>query len=386
MVAVPVAGDGAGGPAGRPPGGGNGGPNGGANGGANGAPAQRAGRANVDIDAVARQAGVSTATVSRALRGLPNVSPDTRERVLAAARELDYVASPSASRLASGQTRSVGVVMPYIGRYYFSQVLSGAEAVLRRAGYDVLLYALPDDRAREVFFEAMPLRRRVDAVLILTLPLSRAQLEQFAALGVPIGAVGLAAPGVTSVRIDDAAGARTAVNHLVNLGHERIAMIGGGISESEPNPFSTPDDRRDGYRAALADAGLPWLPEYEVDGQYTTVGGEQAMGRLLGLSQPPTAVFAQSDRMAVGAMHALRAAGLSCPQDMSIVGFDDHEVAAALDLTTIAQPMVDEGATVAQQVLDVLAGGAYTDTLLPTHLVLRASTSPPGTSLRRRLR
>lgn len=349
-------------------------------------PRAGAGRATVDIEAVARQAGVSTATVSRALRGLPNVSPDTRERVLAAARELDYVASPSASRLASGQTRSVGVVMPYIGRYFFSQVLSGAEAVLRRAGYDVLLYALPDDRSREVFFEAMPLRRRVDAVLIVTLPLSAEQLAQFAALGVPVGAVGLAAPGVTSVRIDDAAGARTAVNHLVNLGHERIAMIGGGLSEAEPNPFSTPDDRRDGYRAALEEAGLTRYPEYEVDGQYTTVGGEQAMGRLLGLAVPPTAVFAQSDRMAVGAMHALRAAGLSCPEDISIVGFDDHEVAAPLDLTTIAQPMVDEGATAAQQVLDMLAGGARVETLLPTQLVLRSSTSPPGASPRRRLR
>lgn len=337
----------------------------------------------VDIAAVAARAGVSTATVSRALRGLPNVSEDTRERVLRAAQELDYVVSPTASRLASGRTHSVGVVMPYIGRYYFSQVLSGAEAVLSEAGYDVLLHALPDDRSRARFFDELPLRRRVDAVIIVTLPLTGDQVAQFESLGVPIGTVGLRLPGTSGVRIDDVEGARTATTHLVNLGHERIALIGGGLSWSEPNPFTTPEDRRTGYRAALADAGLAWRAEYEVDGMYTTVGGEQAMGRLLSLSDPPTAVFAQSDRMAVGAMHALRRAGLSCPQDISIVGFDDHEVAAPLDLTTIAQPMVEQGSTAARQVLDVLEGRAPWQTVLPTHLVLRSSTSPPAERRRR---
>lgn len=334
-----------------------------------------------DIDAVARLAGVSTATVSRALRGLPNVSPPTRERVLAAARELDYVISPSASRLASGQTRSVGVVMPYIGRYFFAQVLSGVETGLREAGYDVLLYALPDDAARAAFFSELPLRRRVDAVLIITLPLTEPQMVQLRALDLPlgvVGAIGLEPVGASHVGIDDANGARTAVNHLVNLGHERIAMIGGGQSASEPNPFTTPEDRTAGYRSALADAGLPWHADYEVDGRYTVTGGEEAMGQLLGLPQPPTAVFAQSDRMAVGAMRALRRAGLSCPEDVSIVGFDDHEMAAALDLTTIAQPMAEQGATAVRQILSALAGSGPTDQRLPTRLILRSSTCPPG--------
>lgn len=333
--------------------------------------------AKPDIEAVARLAGVSTATVSRALRGLPNVSAEARARVLAAARELDYVVSPSASRLASGQTRSVGVVVPYIGRYFFSQALAGAEEVLRRAGYDVLLYALPDDAAREDFFERMPLRRRVDAVLIITLPLTEGQVAQFQALGVPIGAVGMNLSGASSVGIDDVAAARTATHHLLNLGHRRIAMIGGGVSDTEPNPFVTPEDRRTGYRDALAGAGLPWRPEYEVDGKFTSLGGEQAMGELLSLPEPPTAVFAQSDRMAMGAMHALRRAGLSYPADMSIVGFDDHEMASSVDLTTISQPMPEQGAVAAQQMLDTLAGKPAAQLLLPTHLVLRTSTGPP---------
>ncbi len=186
-------------------------------------------------------AGVSTATVSRALRGLPNVSPATSAKVLAAAQELDYVISPSASRLASGQTRSVGVVAPYLGRWFFGQVLSGVEEVLREAGYDVLLYALPDEASRADFFARMPLRRRVDGVLILTLPMDAPEVEQLSALGVPLGSVGVPGPGISCVAIDDVAAARTAVNHLVNLGHERIAMIGGG--PTEPIHFTVPHDR-----------------------------------------------------------------------------------------------------------------------------------------------
>lgn len=338
---------------------------------------------DANIEAVARLAGVSTATVSRALRGLPNVSAETRERVLAAAAQLDYVASPSASRLASGQTRSVGVVMPYIGRYFFSQVLAGAEAVLREAGYDVLLYALPDDRARERFFARMPLRRRVDAVLIITLPLSADQVDQFRALRVPVASVGLPTPGITVVGIDDRAAARTATTHLVNLGHERIAMIGGGVSEAEPNRFTTPELRRAGYQQALADAGLALQPEYEVDGTYTASGGERAMAQLLSLPRPPTAVFAQSDRMAMGALHALRTLGLDCPRDVSIVGFDDHEVAAPLDLTTVAQPMPEQGAAAAEQILAALSGATPKDVVLPTTLILRATTRPPAAGGRR---
>ena len=172
---------------------------------------ERVGRAGADIADVARRAGVSTATVSRALRGLPNVAEDTRVRVMAAAAELDYVITPSASRLASGQTHSIGVVVPFLGRWFFGQVLSGAEEVLRAAGYDVLLFALPHDDARAEFFARMPLRRRVDGVLLLTLPMLPRERVTLAALGVPLAAVGVTAPGVSSVGIDDVAAARSAV-------------------------------------------------------------------------------------------------------------------------------------------------------------------------------
>lgn len=328
-----------------------------------------------DIQDVANLAGVSTATVSRALRGLPNVSSATRERVLAAAAQLDYVSSPTASRLASGHTHSIGIVAPYVGRWFFGQVLSGAERVLREAGFDVLLIALPDDAARTEFFARMPLRRKVDAVLVLTLPLTSTQMDQLRQLDVPIGTVGSVVPGLNGVSIDDVAGARMATNHLINLGHTRIGLIGGG--DSIPTHFVTPDDRRDGYREALASAGIEVPAEYEVDGSYTTEGGEAAMAELLGLPVPPTAVFAQSDEMAMGALSAIRRAGLDCPRDISLVGFDDHQLARVFDLTTIAQPAELQGELAAMQILANLAGGGTTVERVPTRLVLRGTTRPP---------
>jgi DNA-binding LacI/PurR family transcriptional regulator len=327
------------------------------------------------MEDVAARAGVSTATVSRALRGLPHVAEATRQRVLAAADELDYVISPTASRLATGRTTAVGVVVPFVGRWFFGQVIAGAEAQLRANGLDLLLFVLPDLGARERFFADLPLRRRVDAVLTVALPLHRDELDALRGLDVPLAFVGGSAPGVSSVRIDEVAGARVAVQHLVNLGHERIAMIGGG---EESAAFSVPSDRRQGYRAALRAGGLPIDPRLEVAGGYTPAGGEQAMADLLAMPDRATAVFVQSDEMALGAIRAVRRAGLRCPGDVSIVGFDGHELAEYTDLTTVVQPVRDMGERAGRILSEVLAGGAPTVEVVPTHLVIRGTTGPPS--------
>lgn len=329
------------------------------------------------IEDVAAYAGVSTATVSRALRGLPNVSEATRQRVQEAADALDYVMSPSASRLASGTTRSIGVVAPYIGRWFFGQLLSGIEAVLRESGYDMLLFALPDDESQSQFFERMPLKRRVDAVMVLTLAMSSREDERLRQLGLPMVTVGDPLAGVFGVGIDDSSAARTATAHLINLGHERIAMIGSG--SGGPARFAAPLERQRGYREALADAGLEIVGDYEVDGLYTVEGGAAAMARLLALPKPPTAVFAQSDEMAAGAIKTMRRMGLRYPEDVSIVGFDDHEIAGILDLTTIRQPVLDQGRIAAQHLIDSLNNGAGDCTRrdVPTQLIVRSSTCPP---------
>jgi DNA-binding LacI/PurR family transcriptional regulator len=212
--------------------------------------------------------------------------------------------------------------------------------------------------------------------MVLAIPLDDSEVTSLAALRMPVSTVGLAVPGFSSVRIDDVAGAMSAVNHLLTLGHRRIAMIAGGPG---PARFTAPHDRRTGYLTALGNAGVDAQAECEVDGQYTVDGGERAMASLLALSDLPSAVFVQSDEMAMGALRAIQKVGLRCPEDISVVGFDDHEMAALFDLTTVAQPVREQGAIAARQILTVLCGdGPTTSEQLPTNLVVRRSTGPPN--------
>jgi LacI family transcriptional regulator, repressor for deo operon, udp, cdd, tsx, nupC, and nupG len=333
------------------------------------------------LDDVANRAGVSAATVSRALRGLPGVAEGTRARVLATAAELAYVISPSASRLASGRTRTVGLVVPYVNRWFFSQVITGFEEQLRLAGYDLLLYNLGDDAGRERFFAQMPLRRRVDAVLVLCLPMSEAEVAILRSLDVPLGIVGAEVDGFVSVRIDDLAGASSAVQHLVNLGHRDIGLISAGTDV--PMHFTAPVERRRAYLDVLAAAGIDYDHRLESLGDFTTAGGERAMSVLLGRPRQPTAVFALSDEMAFGAMKAIRRAGLRVPRDISVIGFDDHDMADLLDLTTIAQPVLAQGQQAGRMLMSSMTAGARpttTSVVFPTTLVVRGSTAPPATA------
>lgn len=333
---------------------------------------------------VAQDVGMSTATVSRALRGLPRVSADTRARVLESALRLGYVASPSAAGLASGQTRMVAVIVPYVTRWFFAAVVHGAEEVLRERGYDLLLYNLAGDRdARHRVFQTHLLSKRVDAVLILSLTPTVQEISWLRQLGRPVAMVGAEVPGWASVCIDDDEAARTAVNHLTSLGHRRIAYVGGATDELD---FLAPLARRRGYRAAMHEAGLPLEQRLERIGDFTIGGGIRAGRELLDQADPPTAIFAASDEMAIGVLRAARELGLEVPGDVSVVGIDDHEMAEFFDLSTVAQPVHDQGRMAAGLVLAGLdsEGGGYSpqQLVVPTRLVARGSTGPPGVSSR----
>ncbi|MEA5360138.1 LacI family DNA-binding transcriptional regulator [Amycolatopsis sp., V23-08] len=335
------------------------------------------------LDDVARLAGVSAATVSRALRGVRGVAEGTRARVLAAAAELGYAVSPAASSLATGRTGTVGVIVPYVDRWYFSRIISGVERVLREAGISLLLYNLGDDAGRARFFAEFPLRRRVDAVLVLSLPLSEAERAQLLSLGAPLVTVGTEEPGADSVGIDDHGAAVTAMRHLVQLGHREIGFIG----ETAPVPlgFTTPLRRlaayREVYHAVCREDGRAPEAGFETGGGFTVSGGEQAMGTLLGLPRRPSAVFAASDEMAFGALRALRRAGLRVPHDVSVLGFDDHDLAGLLELSTVAQPVAELGEHAGRLLLARLSDGKIltSPAILRTRLVLRGSTAPPTT-------
>ncbi|MFF4854626.1 LacI family DNA-binding transcriptional regulator [Streptomyces rubiginosohelvolus] len=332
-----------------------------------------------DINDVARRAGVSTATVSRALRGLDRVAEATRLRVLEAADELGYTISPAASRLAGGKSRTIAVVVPFVTRWFFGQVIAGAEATLREAGYDMLLYNLGDAEGRNRLFSGNRLRDRVDAALVLSLPLEGSEVAALQALNVPVSVVGSFPSAFSGVRIDDVEASRTAVQHLIHLGHEKIGLI-SGVPVDEGIPFTSQVDRRIGYSSAMANGGLDVLPDLEAIGHFTLNGGAQAMTRLLSGRIVPSAVFVESDEMAFGALLALRRAGMRAGEDMSVVGFDGHEMAELMDLTTMVQPVRQQGVVAAQHLLAALENSTTEPqhTTLATELILRGSTAPNG--------
>jgi LacI family transcriptional regulator, repressor for deo operon, udp, cdd, tsx, nupC, and nupG len=334
------------------------------------------------IQDVATLAGVSPATVSRALSGHANVAPQTRQRVLDAARELNYVVSPQGSGLASGRTRAVAVVVPFITRWYFGTVVAGVAGVLRRSGYDPVLYHLGSAEDRDHFFERMPLARRVDGILTVSMPLNDEHTLALRALDIPLVSVGAHVPGSASVRIDEAAAAQTAVNHLIHQGHQQIGFIAGAPDDPAFGFVASPHRRR-GYEHALQTAGLAVDDDLMVTGSYGVHGGAAAMARLLSGPVLPTAVFAEYDELAIGALWALRRASLPVPQAMSVVGIDDHEMAEVHDLTTVAQDAREQGAVSAWLLLRALddhpVGATDDDVVLSSSLVLRGTTAPPRT-------
>lgn len=333
-------------------------------------------KADASIEDVAQLAKVSGATVSRALRNLPNVSATTRARVLAAAVQLNYTVSPSASRLASGRMSTIGVVTPFVSRWFFAQVINGIEEVLQKAGFDLVLYIDEDGRT----FQSLPMKRKVDGILMLTLPSDSPDVERVRNLGVPVGSLHVDIEGFSSVLIDDVGGSVIATNHLIGLGHRRIASV--TLDQNSSIPFRTEHDRSKGYRRSLAAAGIKVDPRLIVNGESSVEGGMQAAAELLSLPDRPTAIFVQSDEMAMGVLHTIRRAGLRCPDDISVIGFDNHELSKVFDLTTVAQPAHDQGVLLAQHVLDQVRNGAQPQTTtLRTRLVVRGTTAPPSSPL-----
>jgi LacI family repressor for deo operon, udp, cdd, tsx, nupC, and nupG len=328
----------------------------------------------ITIRDVAREAGVSTATVSRALRGLPNVDPVTREHVRRVADRLDYVISPAASRLASGRAGSIAVITPFIARWYFSKVLSGVEQVLQGCDMDLLLYRTGDPAEPHRVRSHRRLRRRVDGVLVISLPVRSPDLHGLFELDMPVTLVGSRSDNVSSVSIDDVEGARMATQHLINLGHERIGLICG---QPNPTPFLPESERLAGYEEAMAASGLEIDPSLRVPGFFTMQGGEHAMTAHLAQRTPPTAVFAMSDEMAFGALRALRRHGLRAGRDISIVGYDGHDMADMLDLTTVSQPTEELGEQAARTLLGLLDDPTRppVERMLPTSLHVRGSTA-----------
>jgi LacI family repressor for deo operon, udp, cdd, tsx, nupC, and nupG len=256
-------------------------------------------------------------------------------------------------------------------------MLAGVEGVLREADLDVLIYRVHGSVDRRKFFERLPARRKADAVVVITLPVPPEEARRLDLLGVEIVVAGGRLLDYPCVRVDDIEVASQAVSHLRELGHERVAMI--RTADAEGTIWDADRLRARGFVAAMAESGVEVAPDLMLTVPWGPEGGTQAMEQLLSLPDPPTAVFACSDEVAMGALRTLRRANVRIPEQLSIVGVDDQPIAELNDLTTVHQPVEEQGEIAARMVLDLLDGKPVADShrTVPTYLVVRGSTGPP---------
>jgi DNA-binding LacI/PurR family transcriptional regulator len=336
-------------------------------------PAARVG--DVNMADVARAAGVSLATVSRALRDVPGVSPGTRDRIRQIARELSYVVSPEASRLARRDTGRVAVVVPRTDIWFYGTMLQAMDEVFREVDLDVLVYLVDGEEQRIRFLRELPARRKVDAVVLTALPMRQGEVDRLEMLGVHVVIAGGRVRDYPHVEVDDLETGRLAVQHLLDLGHRRIAMI--RTDDTDGAAWSSDLQRVRAWRETLAAAGIEARDDLLVSVPYGPRAGVDAMTRLLALAPRPTAVFAFSDELAAGAMAGALGAGLRVPEDLSVIGVDGHPLTQTLGLSTVEQQVAVQGRAAAELVLGLIEGretdGSVT---VASRLVVRRSTGP----------
>lgn len=337
--------------------------------------------AAVTIRDVARRAGVGVGTVSRVLNDSPLVSEETRQKVQTAIEALDYSPSAVARRLSRGRSMAIAVIAPFFTRRSYVERLQGIEHVLSAGGYDLILYNVETVARRDECLRALPRGERVDGLLILSLAPSDAEAERLLEMGVPTVLIDAYHDSLPTITIDDTAGARKAVQHLIDLGHRHIAYIGERLHDN-PFNFRPIGDRYEGYRDGLAAAGIPFRPEYHRQGSYGWREARRMTHDLLSLENRPTAVFAYSDTMAFGVLEAAQQAGVTVPAELSVIGFDDVEITQYFRLTTVRQPLYDSGARGAELLLEWMDSDLTRPQhiILPTELMVRQTTAPPATN------
>jgi LacI family transcriptional regulator len=327
------------------------------------------------IAKVAAEAGVGVGTVSRVLNGSPSVSEDTRRRVLDAIAELDYQPNAVARALSTGRTHAVGVVAPFFTSPSVIERLRGVSRTLAGAGYQLILLDVERAEQGREFLRTVAVRGRIDGVLSISLAPTDAEVRRLQAEGVPIVLLDRAHPALPCITIDDEDGGRMAAEHLLGLGHRRIAFLGD--EEANLFGFDSSARRREGFEVALEAAGAPIAPEWVLRRPHGRRHAREAAAWLLAQEPRPTAVFATSDVQAIGVLEAEQAAGVPVPEQLSVIGFDNVEAAGYTGLTTVAQPLEEIGALGADLLLRTLSGEAVESSRMPLAIVERGSTAAP---------
>ncbi len=331
----------------------------------------------VTIYEVAREAGVSTATVSRVINDRRHVREATRRKVEEAMTRLGYVANRQARGLASGRSKVIGLLVYELGSSYFNQLIRGIDAAVTGIGYDLMLYTTHARREREAQHAAELASGPVDGLIIVLAVDIMSYVDRLHRQRMPFVLLDYDSDtgGTTFITAANRQGTREAVDHLIGLGHRRIGFITGTPGTSSAR------ERLAGYRASLRRANIEHDPRLVVKGDFLEERGYEAMKQLLSLEDRPTAVFTSADTAAFGALQAIREAGLRVPHDISIVGFDDIPEASLVTpaLTTVRQPLREMGATAVRLLQRLMDEPDATPrrTELATELIVRDSSGPP---------
>jgi DNA-binding LacI/PurR family transcriptional regulator len=331
------------------------------------------------IKDVAQKAGVGVGTVSRVINDSSAVSETTRHKVLTAIEALDFTPNTNARRLSLGKTMTIAVIVPFFTRPSVVERLRGLEKRLAQSEYDLILYNVETIHRRHDCFQNVPRRERVDGIIIISLMPTNEEAKRLKQTGVPIVLVDTHHPQFSCVMIDDVDGAYRATKHLIELGHRKIAHIGDFIEN--PFNFQQIHDRYQGYCQALREANIPFRADYHQEGEHSRREARRLAYHLLTSADPPTAIFAFSDTQAIGVLEAAREEGLRVPEDLSVIGYDDIEIAEYLHLTTIRQSLFQTGVDGGEMLLQAMATNNQhpQESVLPTELVVRRTTAPPLT-------
>lgn len=294
---------------------------------------------DVTIYDVAQKAEVGIGTVSRVLNNSENVKDKTREKVLKAITKLNYRPSAMARGLALQKTDSIAVVVPYFTHHFFVEILKGVQEELKEFDMDLVLFNVADKDEKDKYINRLLKERKVDGVLAITLNMTKEEVTKFKEKNIPLVLVDDNQQGISSIFVDDIKGTKKAINYLVDSGHERICFLNGSLDSKQGAR------RLKGVKKALNEAGLELNSDLFKVGDFTENSGYKLMEEILKLEEVkrPTAIFAASDNQAIGALNAIEDAGLSVPDDFSLVGYDDIELAHYLGLTTVRQPMFKMG-------------------------------------------
>jgi len=333
----------------------------------------------VTIYDLAREAGVGIGTVSRCLNNHPNVSAETREKVLAVVKRLSYQPHAYAQRLASKKTNTISAIIPFFTNYFFIQVLQGVQDKAAEIGFDLILYGVNHTDQAEYYLKRSLHRGHVDGVMFFSMKFPESHVARFQQINLPLVLVDAYHPQFDSIHVKNMEGAKVATRHLLGLGHRNIAMINASL-DTQPAR-----DRMEGYQAALEESGVAFTADKvfisgigKQDG-FNREAGKASMRELIASNRGPhpvTAVFIASDVQAIGAMEMAREAGVRVPEDIAIVGFDDIELAQHAQLTTMRQPMYEMGTLALERLVARMKtpAAAPTVTSYVPELIIRRSS------------